>query len=81
MVPPCAVVKVPATTLSVSPSTSVSLAFRLTVEVKVESSFTVMASSTATGASFTGVTPMFTVLVVVPPLPSSTVTVKLSGPL
>ena len=35
----------------------------------------------ATGASFTGVTPMLTVDVVVPPCPSLTVTTKLSGPL
>ena len=41
----------------------------------------VTGGSLGTGGSFTGVTVMVTVEVVVPPLPSLTVTVKLSPPL
>ena len=47
--------KVPATTVKGSPSTSVSFASRSMVEVNGVSSIAVIASSTATGASFTGV--------------------------
>ncbi|MCY1372802.1 hypothetical protein D9M69_600340 [compost metagenome] len=61
MVPPAVVVKVPGTTLSASPSRSVSLASRSTTEVNGVSSATVIASSTATGGSLPGPTVMFSV--------------------
>ena len=57
-----------AVTVSVSPSTSVSLASTSTVDGVVLGCRAV--SSTATGASLTGVTVMVTVAVAVPPLPS-----------
>ncbi|MCQ4349175.1 Ig-like domain-containing protein [Pseudomonas stutzeri] len=50
------VTKVPATTDRVSPSTSLSLASRLMLELNGTSSLTVTASFWATGASFTGAT-------------------------
>ncbi|MNR04114.1 hypothetical protein D3C85_1200440 [compost metagenome] len=49
-------VNIPATTLSASRSTSVSLEVSFTVEVNKVSSIAVMVSSTATGVSFTPVT-------------------------
>ena len=55
MVPPAVVVNVPGTTVRLSPSTSVSLASKSIVELKTVSSWTLIASSTATGASFSGV--------------------------
>ena len=58
MLPPWAVAKVPATTLRLSPSRSLSLKSRSTVEVNGVSSVTVMLSSTATGASLAGLTVM-----------------------
>ncbi|MCQ4349176.1 Ig-like domain-containing protein [Pseudomonas stutzeri] len=48
--------KVPATTDRLSPSTSLSLASRLMLELNGTSSLTVTASFWATGASFTGAT-------------------------
>ncbi len=67
-------------TVRVSPSTSLSLVRTLPV-AGVSSVTAVGPSLSATGASFTGFTPMLTVMVSVPPLPSSTMTVKLSLPL
>ncbi|MNR64487.1 hypothetical protein D3C85_1871520 [compost metagenome] len=64
--------KVPATTLRLSPSRSLSLASRSMLELNGVSSATVMLSLTATGASFTALT----VIVRVPTslrLPSVTV--------
>ncbi|MOA68537.1 hypothetical protein D3C78_1962050 [compost metagenome] len=64
--------KVPATTLRLSPSRSVSLASRSMTELNGVSSVALTASSTATGASFTALT----VIVRVPTsvrLPSVTV--------
>ncbi|KAF0811226.1 hypothetical protein IGB42_04309 [Andreprevotia sp. IGB-42] len=69
-------------TLSRSPSTSVSLPSRsANLMVTGVPSLVVKWSATATGASLTGVTPTLTVMVSLPPLPSLTVTVKLSAPL
>ncbi|MOA21883.1 hypothetical protein D3C78_1424010 [compost metagenome] len=73
MLPPWAVVKVPATTDRLSPSRSVSLASSCTLPVSTLSSAVLAASSTATGASLTGVTVTSTVAVSLPPLPSLTV--------
>ncbi|MNC37279.1 hypothetical protein D3C75_858350 [compost metagenome] len=78
--PPWVVLKVPSTTDRVPPSTSVSLASRSRVELNGTSSVTLTASSTATGASFTGVTVRLTVIVSMPPWPSLTTTMKLSLP-
>ncbi|MOA70325.1 hypothetical protein D3C78_1991220 [compost metagenome] len=64
--------KVPATTLRLSPSRSLSLASRSMLELNGTSSVTVMLSLTATGTSFTALT----VIVRVPTslrLPSVTV--------
>ncbi|MNJ73684.1 hypothetical protein D3C77_705120 [compost metagenome] len=58
MLPPCAVAKVPATTLRLSPSRSLSLASRSMLELNGVSSVAVTASSTATGASLAGLTVM-----------------------
>ena len=74
-------VKVPATALSASPSTSLSFAIRLTVPVSVASSPAVTASSAATGGSFAGVTSIVTVYVFSLPRSSMTVKLKLSVPL
>ncbi|MCY1370851.1 hypothetical protein D9M69_579640 [compost metagenome] len=72
MVPPALVVKVPGTTVRLSPSMSVSLASKSTTEVNGVSSATVIASSTATGGSLADVTVMFSVPTSVA-LPSVTV--------
>ena len=71
MVPPWAVVKVPAVTERAGPSTSVSLACRLMAEVKGTSSVVLTASSTASGASFAPL--MVTVSVAVALSPSLSV--------
>ena len=65
-------------TVSVS---SRSLSFASTFPLATESSNTVFVSAARTLGSLTGVTPIVTVDVAVPPLPSSIVTVKLSVPL
>ncbi|MNL90143.1 hypothetical protein D3C87_2209660 [compost metagenome] len=65
-------VKVPATTLRLSPSRSLSLASRSMLELNGTSSVTVMLSLTATGASFTALTVMVRVPMSVR-LPSVTV--------
>ena len=80
IVPPCAVVKVPGTALSGSPSTSLSFAIRLTVPWSVVSSLTVAASSAATGPSLTGVTSIVSVPVSLS-VPSVTVYSTVSMPL
>ncbi|MCQ4349122.1 cadherin-like domain-containing protein [Pseudomonas stutzeri] len=67
------VTKVPATTDRLSPSTSLSLASRLMLELNGTSSLTVTASFWATGASFTGATLTVTVAVLETRLPSVTV--------
>ncbi|MCY1561892.1 hypothetical protein D9M68_992100 [compost metagenome] len=72
MLPPAVVANVPGTTVRLSPSRSVSLASRSTMEVNGVSSVTVMLSSTAIGGSLAGVTLMFSVPTSVA-LPSVTV--------
>ncbi|MCY1517471.1 hypothetical protein D9M68_521520 [compost metagenome] len=67
-------------TVRLSPSTSLSLLSTLP-ETGVSSVTEPGPSLAATGASLTGFTPMVTVMVSVPPLPSSTMAVKLSLPL
>ena len=59
--PPAVVGNVPATAVSTWPSTSMPFAISETIDVNGVSSTTVMASSTATGASLTGVTVMVSV--------------------
>ncbi|KAF0811227.1 hypothetical protein IGB42_04310 [Andreprevotia sp. IGB-42] len=70
-------------TVSVSPASG-SVSLPRTATVTLPSCSTVVLSSLAVGAWLTGgttaFTPMFTVSAVVPPLPSLTVTVKLSLP-
>ena len=61
--PPSTVVNVPAVTVKVSPSASVSFACNVAVELYNTSEVAVAESSTATGAEFTGA---FTVNVTVP---------------
>ena len=77
---PCTAGTVALATLSVSPSTSVSLPSTLMLATVVLMGVVAL-SLTATGLSFTGVTVMLTVAVDVPPLPSVMVYVKLAGPL
>ena len=54
--PLAVVAKVPATTVKASPSKSVSFSSKSTVDVNAVSSVALIASFTATGASFTGAT-------------------------
>ena len=75
---PCVGTLVPVTD-NVLPSTSVSLLN--TLIIVAVSSDVVFVSSLATGASLTAFTVTSIVAVVLPPLPSLTVTVKLSFPL
>ena len=74
-------VGVTAVTVSVSFSTSVSLTVRsVSGKTSATSSFVVLASATAIGASLTAETVTATEAVLVPPFPSETVYSKLAGP-